>query len=318
MSEYRVNLDIFSGPLDLLLYLVRREEVEIYDISIAKITEEYIRYVEMIKMLDVELAGEFLVMAATLMEIKSFMLLPADELNALADEENDPRAELIRQLLEYKKFKDAANLLKISAEEQEQKFGRSDNIIAGLKTDSEPELDIDQLSVWDLLGAFDSIMKATGGVMDIGHITDDTPIDLYQIEILHRLQTEGAMNFARIFADKKNKIVMIGLFLAVLELVREKLITAEQAKSGMPIYLRALTDKPAEQAVHNAIIAQTEQKTETADDYQQKSAIPIEAIEDRQSSAEPPVPIKEIEPEITADTPSQIEQQQFSDDNKSG
>ena len=229
MSEYRVNLDIFSGPLDLLLYLVRKEEVDIYDISISRITEEYIRYVEMIKMLDVELAGEFLVMAATLMEIKSVMLLPADELNALADEENDPRAELIRQLLEYKKFKDAANLLKISAEEQEQKFGRSDNIIAGLKTDSEPELDIDQLSIWDLLGAFDSIMKATGGVMDISHITDDTPIDLYQIEILHRLQTEGAMSFARIFADKKNKIVMIGLFLAVLELVREKLITAEQA-----------------------------------------------------------------------------------------
>ena len=316
MSEYRVNLDIFSGPLDLLLYLVRKEEVEIYDIPIAKITEEYIRYVEMIKMLDVDLAGEFLVMAATLMEIKSFMLLPADELNALADEENDPRAELIRQLLEYKKFKDAANLLKISAEEQEQKFGRSDSIIAGLKTDSEPELDIDQLNIWDLLGAFDSIMKATGGVMDISHITDDTPIDLYQIEILHRLQTEGAMSFARIFADKKNRIVMIGLFLAVLELVREKLVTAEQAKPTMPIYLRALTNEPAEQAVHNAIIAQIEQKTETADDYQRKNAIPIEAIEDRQTSAEPPVPIKKIEPKIIADTPLQIEQQQFSDNNE--
>ena len=270
MSEYRVNLDIFSGPLDLLLYLVRKEEVEIYDIPIARITEEYIRYVEMIKMLDIELAGEFLVMAATLMEIKSFMLLPADELNALADEENDPRAELIRQLLEYKKFKDAANLLKISAENQEQKFSRSDSIIAGLKTDSEPELDIDQLSIWDLLGAFDSIMKATGGMMDISHITDDTPIDLYQIEILHRLQTEGAMSFVRIFQGKKNKIVMIGLFLAVLELVREKLITAEQAKPNMPIYLRALTEESAEQAVHNAIIAQAEQKTEAGDDYQRK------------------------------------------------
>ena len=317
MSEYRVNLDIFSGPLDLLLYLVRKEEVEIYDIPIARITEEYIRYIEMIKMLDVELAGEFLVMAATLMEIKSLMLLPADELNALADEENDPRAELIRQLLEYKKFKDAANLLKISAENQEQKFGRSDSIIAGLKTDAEPELDIDQLSIWDLLGAFDSIMKATGGMMDISHITDDTPIDLYQIEILHRLQTEGAMSFARIFQDKKNKMIMIGLFLAVLELVREKLITAEQAKPSMPIYLRALTEKAAEQAVHNAIIAQTEQKAGTGDDYQRKNAIPIKAIEDRQTSAKPPVAIKETEPEMTADTPLQIEQQQFSDNDKS-
>jgi segregation and condensation protein A len=314
MSEYRINLDIFSGPLDLLLYLVRREEVDIYDIPIARITEEYIHYVEVIKMLDVELAGEFLVMAATLMEIKSAMLLPADEFGALADEAStDPRAELIRQLLEYKKFKDAANLLKISAENQEQKFPRSDNIIAGLKPDAEPELDIDQLSIWDLLGAFDSMMKATGGIMDISHISDDTPIDLYQIEILHRLQTEGAMSFARIFEDKKNKMVMIGLFLAILELVRERLVTAEQAKPSMPIYLRALTEKSAEQAVRDAIITQTEQKA-AEDDYHRKGAIGIKTIEDEQTSDELPVPIKEIEPQIIADTPLQAEQQQFLDD----
>ncbi|MGB8226118.1 MAG: segregation/condensation protein A [Sedimentisphaerales bacterium] len=317
MSEYRINLDIFSGPLDLLLYLVRKEEVDIYDISISRITEEYIRYVEMIKMLDVELAGEFLVMAATLMEIKSAMLLPADELNALAEEQDDPRAELIRQLLEYKKFKDAANMLKISAESQEQKFPRSDNIIAGLKSDAEPELDIDQLSIWDILNAFDSIIKATGGMMDISHIADDTPIDLYQIEILHRLQTEGAMSFARIFQGRKNKLVMVGLFLAVLELVREKLITAEQAKAGMPIYLRALTDEPAEQAVHNAIITQTEQKT-AEENNQQKAAIPIKTIEDKQPGAEPPVPIKEIRAEPSVDIPLQVEQQQDVNDESSG
>lgn len=302
MSEYKINLDVFSGPLDLLLYLVRREEVDVYDIPISKITEEYIRYVEILKILDIDLAGEFLVMAATLMEIKSAMLLPADELNALAEEQGDPRAELIRQLLEYKKFKDAANLLKVSAENQEQKFPRSDNIIAGLKSDSEPELDIDRLSIWDLLSAFDSIVKATGGMMDISHITDDTPIDLYQIEILHRLQTEGAMNFARIFADKKNRLVMIGLFLGVLELVREKLISAEQAKPNMPIYLRALTDEPAEQAVHNAMIAQTEQKT--------AETIPIQTIEDKQTPAKPPVPIMTIQPQTTADVPLQLQQQQ--------
>ena len=317
MSEYRINLDIFSGPLDLLLYLVRREEVDIYDIPISRITEEYIRYVEMIKMLDVDLAGEFLVMAATLMEIKSMMLLPIDELNALADEQDDPRAELIRQLLEYEKFKDAANMLKLSAESQEQKFPRSDNIIAGLKDSNEPELDIDQLSIWDLLGAFDSIIKATGGMMDISHISDDTPIDLYQIEILHHLQTEGAMSFERIFADKKKRLVTIGLFLAVLELVREKLITAEQAKAGMPIYLRSLTDEPAEQAVHNAILTQTGQKT-AEDDYQQKDAIPIKTIEDKQPAAEPPVSIKEIGAEMAADKPLQVEQQQDVNDENTG
>ena len=294
MSEYRINLDVFSGPLDLLLYLVRREEVDIYDIPLAKITAEYIRYVEVIKMLDVDLAGEFLVMAATLMEIKSAMLLPADEVNAFAeDESGDPRTELIRQLLEYKKFKDAANMLKLSAESQEQKFPRSDNIITSLKPNAEPELDLDQINVWDLLSAFDTIMKATGNMMDISHIADDTPIDLYQIEILHRLQTEGPMNFVRLFADKKNKLVMVGMFLAILELVREKLITAEQAKPGMPIYLRSLTDAPAEQAVRNAILTQIEQYPQDEQEDQSPNAIAIEEIKAKQSSDAPIVPIEE-------------------------
>jgi segregation and condensation protein A len=319
MPDYRINLDIFSGPLDLLLYLVRREEVDIYDIPIAKITEEYIRYVEMLKMLDVDLAGEFLVMAATLMEIKSAMLLPADEMNALADAQDDPRAELIRQLLEYKKFKDAANLLKLSVENQEQKFSRSDSIISALKDGSEPELDIDQLSIWDLLGAFDSIIKATGGMMDISHITDDTPIDLYQIEILHRLQTEGAMSFARIFADRKERLVTIGMFLAVLELVREKLITAQQAKADMPIYLRALTQEPAEQAVHNAIMTQIEQQTQTRSVEPSKNeTVPIKSIEEKETQNKPPVPIKEIEAQTAADIPLQVEQQQEINDESTG
>jgi segregation and condensation protein A len=295
LSEYRINLDIFSGPLDLLLYLVRKEEVDIYDIPIAKVTAEYIRYVEMLKLFDIELAGEFLVMAATLMEIKSAMLLPKDQLEAMEQDITDPRHELIRQLLEYKKFKDAANMLKISVENQQQKFARSDNIIAGLQPKTEPELDLDQISVWDLLNAFDSMMKATGNLMDISHITDDTPIDLYQIEILHRLQNEGAMSFGRIFEDKKNKIIMIGLFLAVLELVRERLITAEQAKPQMPIYLRALTDEPAEQAVNNAMLARNVEEDEPQEPAQ-KPNIPIESVEMPSSESGIQIPIKEIAP----------------------
>ncbi|MBN1786857.1 MAG: segregation/condensation protein A [Sedimentisphaerales bacterium] len=319
MSDYKINLDIFSGPLDLLLYLVRKEEVDIYDIPISRITQEYIRHIEMIKLLNIELAGEFLVMAATLMEIKSAMLLPADELDALAAEDSDdPRSELIRQLLEYKKFKDAANMLKLSAEEQEQKFARSDNIITSLKPDAEPELDLDQISVWDLLNAFDNLMKATGNLMDISHITDDTPIDLYQIEILHRLQNEGAMNFVRIFEDKKNRLVMIGLFLAILELVREKLITAEQAKPEMPIYLRALTDEPAEQAVQNAIFAQAQEESEISEEYSQQGMIPIESVEPKPASIEPPVPIRDIEPKTTVDEPLEVEQKQLLDDENVG
>jgi len=254
VTEYRVNLDIFAGPLDLLLYLVRKEEVDIYDIPIAKITDQYVRYIEMLKSLDIDLAGDFLVMAATLMEIKSIMLLPKAETDKLQPEDfTDPRTELIRQLLEYKKFKDAANLLNAAADIQSRRFSRPDTIIENLKPKPEPELDIELVSIWDLLEAFDAVMKATGSYQDISQIKDDTPIDLYQIEILHRLQTEGPMIFERIFEDRASRLVLIGLFLALLELIRDRLVWAEQAKPNAEIYLKALTEEPAEQAVQKAI-----------------------------------------------------------------
>jgi len=273
LADYRVNLDIFAGPLDLLLYLVRKEEVDIYDIPIAKITDQYIHYIEMLKSLDIDLAGDFLVMAATLMQIKSAMLLPkAEPDSALIGEDDlaDPRAELIRQLLEYKKFKDAANLLNAAADEQKERFPRPGTIVERLKPNAEPEIDIEQVSLWDLLEAFDSICKAIGTIGDISRIKDDTPIDLYQIEILHRLQTEGPMTFERLFESRTNRFVMIGLFLALLELIREKLIWAKQRASSSSIYLRPLTDEPAEQAVQKAIIAAEADNNKPAQAEQQK------------------------------------------------
>jgi len=262
----------------LLLYLVRKEEVDIYDIPIAKITDQYIRYIELLKSLDIDLAGDFLVMASTLMQIKSAMLLPKAEPEQLQSEDlADPRAELIRQLLEYKKFKDAANLLSAAADETKKRFPRPDTIVEQLKPSAEPQIDIEQVSVWDLLEALGSIMEATGAGLDISHIKDDTPIDLYQMEILHRLQTEGPMSFERIFESKANRVVMVGLFLALLELVREKLITAEQQTSSTSIYLRPLTDKNAEQAVQEAILtlAETNDERSAQTQKQKKSPIPI-------------------------------------------
>jgi len=278
LAAYRVNLDIFAGPLDLLLYLVRREELDIYDIPIAKITDQYICYIEMLKSLDIDLAGDFLVMAATLMQIKSAMLLPRAEPEQLGAEDlADPRVELIRQLLEYKKFKDAANLLEAAADQQKERFPRPDSIIERLKPEAEPEIDLEQVSVWDLLEAFDAIMKATGTVIDISHIKDDTPIDLYQIEILHRLQTEGPMGFEQLFESRASRFVMIGLFLALLELIRERLVWAEQSKSPASMYLRPLTDEPAQQAVQKAILAVAEagngQSTKTRQQEQPPIAI---------------------------------------------
>ena len=282
MADYRVNLDIFAGPLDLLLYLVRKEEVDIYDIPIAKITGQYIRYIEMLKSLDIDLAGSFLVMAATLMQIKSAMLLPrAEPESALGPDDDlaDPRAELIRQLLEYKKFKDAANLLNAAADEQRERFSRPDSIIAQFKPHTEPEIDLEQASVWDLLEAFDSIMKATGSLADISHIRDDTPIDLYQIEILHRLQTEGSMSFERIFESSADRAVMIGLFLALLELIREKLVWAEQPAATSSIYLRPLTEESAEQAVQEAVLAIAETSDAKSSAIKQREKPPIAIAE---------------------------------------
>jgi segregation and condensation protein A len=293
MSEYKVQLDSFAGPLDLLLYLVRKDEVDIYDIPIAHITEQYIQYVEMLKMLDIDLAGEFLVMAASLMEIKSVMLLPKPELDEDSDAEaTDPRAELVRQLLEYKKFKDAANLLQDAAEERQQRFTRSDAILETIKPTKEPELDLDQVSIWTLLEAFDGILKATGNYQSYDHITDDTPIDLYQIELLHRLQTEGPMPLQKVFEAKDNRLVMIGLFLGMLELMRNHLIWVEQPDAAGPIYLKPLTSEPAEEAVHSAIYAKPE-ALEVLPDQPEKSEAAFEQIK----TPENKLPLKPIEDE---------------------
>jgi segregation and condensation protein A len=283
LADYRVNLDIFAGPLDLLLYLVRKEEVDIYDIPLAKITDQYLRYLEMLKQLDIDLAGDFLVMAATLMEIKSAMLLPKADPEQVAQEQaGDPRAELIRQLLEYKKYKDAANLLDAAAERQQERFGRPASLVSRLVPDAEPELDMDRVSIWDLLEAFDSVCKAIGTQAYTGHIRDDTPIDLYQIEILHRLQTEGPLTFERIFEARPNRLVMVGLFLAVLELIRDRLIWAEQPENARQIYVRALTEEPAELAVQRAIMV----VGEVQDTSRERAP----------ASHEPPIPILELPP----------------------
>ncbi len=301
MTEYRVNLDIFAGPLDLLLYLVRKEEVDIYDIPIARITDQYIKYAEMLNRLDIDRAGDFLVLAATLMEIKSAMLLPQPEPGEAGYEDIiDPRQELVRQLLEYKKFKDAANLLEDSAEARKERFTRPDSLIAAMKSDHQSEVDIEQISTWTLLEAFDAIMLATGRMARFDHIKDDTPIDLYEIEILHRLQSEGSITLENIFQGRTNRMVLAGLFLAMLELIRLRLAGAQQAQElGGPIYLRALTDEPAAQAVKNAIISDEDRTQPHLD-----------------KSKQPPVPIRELPPkesiqkaehdDTPADTPSAL------------
>jgi segregation and condensation protein A len=294
MSDYRVNLETFAGPLDLLLYLVRKEEVDIYDIPIARITEQYLHYIELIRSLDIDLAGNFLVMSATLMHIKSAMLLPKTEMESGESETIvDPRSELIRQLLEYKKFKDAANLLDAAADEAQSRFGRPGTLIEKLQPDAEPEVDIEQVSVWNLLEAFDTICKATGADFNFNHITDETPIDLYQIEILARLQSEGPLSFVQIFEGKPNRVVMVGLFLSLLELIRDGLISIEALAEANSYQLKALTDEPPEQAVQR-ILTSTNQVSEPAE-TQTDAQMPTEDTKKPTIEVQsPPIPIVEL------------------------
>ena len=313
MSEYQINLEnIFAGPLDLLLYLVRKDEVDIYDISIAKITEQYLEYIEIMKSLDLDVAGDFLVLAATLMEIKSAMLLPRSISEDEAKDENtDPRHELIKQLLEYKRFKDAATILDLKQQDQGLRFSRPDSLVKSIKPEKEPELDMEQVSIWHLLETFDNLMRQTGKYQDYSKIQDDTPIDVYQVQILERLQFEGPMTFEHIFQDSSSRLIMIGLFLGLLELVRNKLVWVEQADTGT-IYLKALTDDPAEEAVQTAILA-TEEERLAAVAARMESMEKSDAQTTSTDSAEPLAPTETSGPADLIDTDEPTAQPETTD-----
>jgi len=245
--EYRVELDVYNGPLDLLLYLIKRDELDIYDIPLARITDSYMSYVSMLKELskeqglDINVAGDFLVMAATLMEIKSAMLLPkapatAEGENSAAAELADPRFELVQKLLEYKRFKDAAMALQKQQELHEQRFPRIP-ASRDQKSDEPPPVDLEEVQVWDLLTAFTSLMKELGTRKPRYHevIYDDTPIDLHAADIEDRLNREGRLSLRLLLERRKSRSEMIGVFLALLELIREKKILVQQEDDSIDI-----------------------------------------------------------------------------------
>ena len=247
MADYRVKLDVYNGPLDLLLYLIRREEVDVHDIPIARITDQYVRHIEVLKTLDANLAGEFLVMAATLMEIKTHMLLPSVSVeDAEADDmQLDPRAELVRQLLEYKAFKDAAGNLHDAAALQATKYPRSP---IKFQSDNQRELDLEDVQVWDLMDAFSNLMESIGHRIDSHDVIyDDTPTELHAADILDRLKREGSLSFGDIFAGRTNRSEIIGLFLALLELVRSKRVSITQEKNFSTISVELNSDPPEEE-----------------------------------------------------------------------
>jgi segregation and condensation protein A len=224
-SSFCVNLDAFRGPLDLLLYLVRKHEVEIVDLPIAPITEQFLEYLAVLKQLDVNAVGDFLEMASTLVEIKSRMVLPRG--GEEATELEDPRQELVQRLLEYKKYKDAASMLEERSRSWQQHFGRVASDLAVRSRDPADE-PIHEVELWDLVSAFGRILRESAANKPSNIVYDDTPIHVYMARIHAQLVEKGRLAFTRLFVPGMHKSQYVGLFLAVLELVRHHGVRTEQ------------------------------------------------------------------------------------------
>lgn len=220
-----VDLEIFRGPLDLLLYLVRKHEVEIVDIPISIITDQFLEHLAILEKLDVNAVGDFLEMASILIELKSRFILPQ------ADEEDgeieDPRQELVQRLLEYKKYRDAASMLEEQSRHWQQHFSRISRDIAPRRRDLADE-PIENVELWDLVGAFGRILRQSETSRPSSVIYDDTPIEVYMKRISQRLQSDGRSTISDLFDAGMHKSALIGIFLAILELVRHHHVRTEQ------------------------------------------------------------------------------------------
>jgi segregation and condensation protein A len=229
MAEYQVQFEVFEGPLDLLLYLIKKEEVDIYEVNLTKLATQFIEYIDLMRAFDLEVAGEFLVMASTLMYIKSRELLPVDQQVVVEaeDEGEDPRFELIRQLVEYKKFKDAAAKLQTLEERQENVFPRLPGKIEFENTEAPAKIEV---SIFDLLNAVNSVLKRfqdkTAGTREI---YEDKWTVSEKIEFVLKTLTErGSVKFSELFATAANRAEVVCTFLALLELIRLKQLACIQ------------------------------------------------------------------------------------------
>jgi segregation and condensation protein A len=230
MADYKVRFEVFEGPLDLLLYLIKKEEVDIYEVNLTSLATQFIEYIDTMRLLDLEIAGEFLVMAATLMYIKSRELLPVEQQVQVEGEEEgeDPRWELIRQLVEYKKFKDAASQLATLEARQEDVFPR-----APVKLEFETEAPTrSEVSIFDLLNAVNTVLQRFNQRPEQRDIFEDKWSVSEKIEYLMRLLSEQAsLRFSELFSSVTSRSEVVVTFLALLELIRLKQLVATQKEA---------------------------------------------------------------------------------------
>jgi segregation and condensation protein A len=231
MTDYKVKFEVFEGPLDLLLYLIKKEEVDIYDVNLTQLATQFLEYVDVMRLLDLEIAGEFLVMAATLMYIKSRELLPVDQQVATEgeDDDQDPRWELIRQLVEYKKFKDAAVQLQSLEARQENVYHRLPMPPAA---EAAPAPGRGEVTLFDLVNAVTSILKRVAQREDLRDIFEDKWTVSEKIEnLLTAIQERSELRFSELFASATSRTEVVVTFLALLELIRLRRLLAMQPEA---------------------------------------------------------------------------------------
>ena len=239
--DHHVELDPFSGPLDLLLWLIREEEVDIHDIPISRILERYLEMLQTIQLLDLDQAGEFLVLASTLMEVKSRSLLPREEL--IEEDELDPRFELVQKLLEYRKFKEVSEELRRRADQWALRCppGPAPDV-PGIPPDEVP---LGEVSLWDLALAFQRVLNEVGGKNLQSIVFDDVPIERHIETILNMLTDRREATFRSLFAPDADRLRITGIFLALLELIRRREVRAIQPAPFAEIVVVKRDPEPA-------------------------------------------------------------------------
>ncbi len=245
--DHRIKLPVFEGPLDLLLFLIRKHEIDVYDIPISQVLHQYLDILYAMEELHLEIAGDFFVMAATLMEIKSRLLLPKHEQVVDPDAEEDeldPRWELVHQLLQYKKFKEAAGTLDDLATSQSNMIALDQQRTSNFDLELRPLQNIDEVNLWN---TFNNVLRRLAEKLVIGDINDDQTTVVDQMEmIIQKTEQTQSFTFSSLFPGSTNVRVLIVTFLAVLELVRMKRITISQTESFSDINCRVISQNKLE------------------------------------------------------------------------
>ncbi|HOZ20445.1 MAG TPA: segregation/condensation protein A [bacterium] len=237
--SYKVKLESFEGPLDLLLFLIKKEEVDIYDIPIAKVTQQYLQYLEIIQLLDLEAASDFILMAATLMRIKAQMLLPKPDLGEEQQDITDPRQELVQRLLEYKRFKDVAEDLGSKEETTLKEYGRG-NFKVEEETIGEDFQPGAEVGLFDLVAAFKLIMDQSKKVTVHRVVEITTTLEECMANVLDALDKKSELTFRELFSPDSEKIIWVVTFIAILELIKRSEIRAVQDEPFAEIMIRRI------------------------------------------------------------------------------